>query len=237
MGMAMSRRRALAVHAMTAVACLAFCGCGEELRVSMGTRMPPELRGASSVQVTERFNRVVRGEDLSMIATLIDFSYLRAITRERNRPIDREREAYERYLRRRTSFYVQLVLHDVDVCRSPGRRSARRRGPEQERLDLQAWTFTLRTSEGRERDAQEVEPGATQLAPTGGCIVQGYVCFDGNLPQRTDWIVLDASFGRGDDEMQAELRWEIDSWTPPPRRPRRPDRSSPRPEADEDDSS
>ncbi len=215
------------------LAVLVLSGCTDRLRVSIGTRMPDVHRGASSVQVTERFSRVARGEELSVVATLIDFSYLRAITRERSRPIEVERQAYERYLRRQTTFYVYMVLHGEENCRPTERRAARARRRRGNRLDLRNWSFTLRTSDGRERDASEIDPRNTQLAPTGGCLVQGYVTFDGNIPRRAQWVALDASNERDDEELTAELRWDLESWTPPSRRPpRRPNR---RP--DEEDSS
>jgi hypothetical protein len=232
-----SCRRVVGTFIAIALAGFTFGGCADRLRVSIGTRVPPELRGASSVQVTEQFSRVARGEDLSVVATLMDFSYLRAITRERDRAVDREREDFEHYLRGRTSFYVYLVLHEADVCRTRSRSSSRRMGGQQERLDLQSWTFTLRTSSGQDLDAAEIDPGSPELAPTGGCIVHGYVQFDRPIPRDARWITLDASVGRGDEEMHSELRWEIDPWSPPRRAPRRPEDSTPRSPSQEDSSS
>jgi hypothetical protein len=202
-------------------------GCTERLRVSIGTRIPSEMRGASSVQITERFSKISRGEDLSMVATLIDFSYLRAVTRERNRSIEQEREAYQGYLRRQTSFYVYLLLHQAESCRSYG-DPERHRG--RGRLDMRSWDFTLETSDGREHRASEIDPRPTQLAPTGGCLVQGYVHFDGNIPLGTQWVSLDATSGEDNEEISAVLRWDLEPWTP--ERRRRPENSP----ADRDDS-
>lgn len=225
------------VYGRLAVACICVMlgGCADKLRVSLGTRMPDEHRGASSVQLTERFSRVARGEQLSVVATLMDFSYLRALTRERSRLIEVEREAYDRYLRRKTSFYVYVILHEEENCR-PGAHRAERRRRRGDRTDLRNWTFVMRTPDGRERDASEVEQRATQLAPTGGCLVQGYVTFDGNIPRTAQWVALDAANQRDDDnELTAELRWDLESWTPPRRRPgRRPERE---PETDDDEDS
>ncbi len=169
-----------------------------------------------------------------MVATLIDFSYLRAITRERNRPIEREREAYERYVRRQTTFYVYLILHEEEACRSHARADA---GRPRGRLDLRSWRFVMRSSEDREREAEEIESRPNQLAPTGGCLIQGYVHFDHSIHPRSRWIEINAEYEAEDeDHLRAELRWELEPWTPPRRRrsrPRRPPRDE-RPERERD---
>lgn len=211
-------------------------GCVESVRVSRGTRMPEELRGASSAQVVEHFTRLDRGTELSVVATLIDFSYLRALSRERGRATEVEREAYDRYLRRQTTFYVYLTLHEAESC-TPGARppsGARAEDEDEEeedegprplrgRLDLRAWSFTLSTPGRPDREAQDVEPGPTQLASGGGCLIQGYIHFRGSPPRDARSLVLHVSEGEGRDALRSELRWDLEPWSPPRRsRSRRP---------------
>ncbi len=215
--------------------------CVERIRVSRGTRIPPEHRGVSSAEVTETFTRHVRGERLSMAATMIDFSYVRAITRERARDRDSEREAYHQYVRRQTSFYVHLVLHGRESCRAP-RVEGDEDDAEPNPLDIESWTFAVEMSNGRELELDEVEAGPTQLAPSGGCLVQGYVHFRGNIGRRDEWLQLEATYG-DERRLRADLRWDVElfrpsgadrSKRPPSSRPRP---SRPRPESDAEDGS
>ena len=204
--------------------------------VSRGTAMPPEHREVSSAELTETFTKHVRGERLSMAATIIDFSYLRAITRERDRSIDLEREAYQHYIRSQTTFYVHLVLHGRESCRSVGGSRDDNEEESGEVLDFRSWDFTLRDSSGDERQPSELEPGPTQLAPSGGCLVQGYVHFEGNIGRREEWVELESSFGGEDRRYRADLRWDVQLYQPPRRR-RPPDerrRRGRRPPRDDD---
>ena len=131
---------------------VALSGCAERLRTSRGTRIPPELRGLSSAELTERFTRDSVGEHLSMVATLVDFSYVRAVSRERSRVHDQERAAYERYVRRQTTFYVYLVLHDRESC-GPTRSSRSKR--------RSAGTLSLESSPGNGTTASVLVPAET----------------------------------------------------------------------------
>lgn len=197
---------------------IAVSGCAETVRLSRGSRIPPEHRGISSAEVTEAFTRHVRGERVSMAATLIDFAYIRAVVLERGRTREQEREAFDRYIKRQTSFYVNLVVHGLESC-STGR--GRRPGDDEDSgdaalLDLNEWAFEMRTSTGRPREPESIEPGATQLAPSGGCLVQGYLHFPRPISPRDQWVELEA---RGGDRgrISASVRWNVERWTPPGR--------------------
>lgn len=207
-----------------------LAACVEPIAVSRGTRIPPEHRGLSSAAVTEAFTKHERGERLSVAATLIDFSYLRAVSRERNRSREVERETYRQYVRRQTTFYVHLVLHGRDSCREPTSEDEEGSGSP---LRFQDWTFALATSSGRERALIDVDPGPTQLAPSGGCLVQGYVHFRGNIGSRDEWVELDVSF-EGERRLQSRLRWDVALFRPS-RRTKRPPRSNRRPPRQRDE--
>jgi hypothetical protein len=178
-----------------------------------------------------------------MAATLIDFSYIRAVVLERGRTRDQEREAFDRYVKRQTSFYVNLVVHGLESCSARGRRSDDDEDAgDQALLDLNEWAFEMRTSSGRPREPESIEPGSTQLAPSGGCLVQGYLHFPRPISNRDQWIELEA---RGGDRgrITATVRWNVERWTPPRRagaagRPaarRRPPSGQPSREATEPD--
>ena len=213
-------------------ALLALSGCTEAVRLSRGTRIPDELRGASSAQLTDLFTRVERGSTLSFVATLVDFSYVRAVTREGGRTEEREREAFQRYLRRQTSFYVYLTLHRMETCRDHGSRAdegAAHDGEGGPPVDLRGWRFALADSTGRRWETPRVEPGPTVLAPASGCLLQGWVTFPRGVPPTARWVSLEASAGEGRATTSTAVRWDLEPWTPPrrgePRRSRRPARA------------
>jgi hypothetical protein len=211
-------------------------GCAETVRLSRGSRIPPEHRGVSSAEVTEAFTRHVRGERVSMAATLIDFSYIRAVVLERGRSREQEREAFDRYVKRQTSYYVNLVVHGLESCSTGRGRPPSDEGDDdgaQGLLDLNEWGFEMRTSSGRPREPESIEPGATQLAPSGGCLVQGYLHFPGSISSRDEWVELEASGGdRG--RIKAVVRWSVERWTPA-KRSKSSGRARPRPRpADEE---
>ncbi len=204
---------------------LSAIGCTERIRVSRGSRIPPEHRGSSSAEITETFTRHLRGERLSVAATLIDFAYVRAVTRERGRSVDSEREAYQRYLRRQTTFYVHLVLHGRESCRTARRDGRGSDEDDADALSFDAWSFVLVSSGGQEVEPSSVDAGPTQLAPSGGCLVQGYVHFDGNIRRNVEWIQLEASLA-DDRHLRADLRWDVELFSPA-RRGQRPAKRAP----------
>jgi hypothetical protein len=202
-------------------AALLSSACAPRMHLSQGTRIPDELRGASSAQIADLFTRVERGTELSLVATLIDFAYVRAVVRERDRTVDQEREAYDRYIRRQTTFYVYLTLHRAESCAEAEEQGEGDRAEaEASELALEGWDFGLQLSGGRDLELSGVEPGETRAAPTGGCIVQGYVRFDGDVPRDATWMALEVSDRDRDEELRSTARWDLGSWSPPPRRPR-----------------
>jgi hypothetical protein len=201
--------------------CWLAAGCNESVRLSRGLRSPEELRGASSAAVTERFTRQANGgDDVSVLATLIDYAYVKAVAREWGRTREQEREAFDRYLKRQTTFYVYLVLRDRESCQAPESAEQADAGPaegegdEEDRLlDLRSWNFVMRFPNGRQRQAAEVEPEPTQMAPTGGCLVQGYVHFPNVVPPQAKAVILRVDGGEG-SHLKAELRWDLQAWAP-----------------------
>jgi hypothetical protein len=187
-------------------------GCGPKVRLSAGTRIAPELRGVSSAEATTALTRHDQGEHVSLVATLIDFAYVRAVYREGSRSLEQEREAYNRYIRRQTTFYVHLLLHTRENCQP------RATGQEEEPSDplqLRDWYFVVRSSTGQDLDPVAIEASPTRLAPHGGCLVQGYVHFPRNISRRAEWVTLETGFGE-DQNLRSDVEWRLGSWTPPP---------------------